>query len=118
MLSLLDLRGNLWRKEADMNDLLDTTNWAVSECADADLGDLRRTQRLVERAHALAQRPGAALPEAWGNGAMRKAAYRFCTNDAMVPDDMLQSHVEATSSRLNAVPLVLAVHDTTAPAQK
>jgi hypothetical protein len=45
---------------------------------------------------------------------MRKAASRFCTNDAIAPDDMLQRHREATSSRLNAAPLVLAVHDTTA----
>ncbi len=96
-----------------MSDLLDTTSWAVSEFADAELGDLRRTQRLVELAHALAQRPGAALPEACGNGAMLKAAYRFFTNDAIVPDDMLQSHIEATYSRLSAAPLVLAVQDTT-----
>src|SRR6266705_5877962 len=96
-----------------MSDLLDTTSWAVSEFADAELGDLRRTQRLVELAHALAQRHGAALPEACGNGAMLKAAYRFFTNDAIVPDDMLQSHIEATYSRLSAAPLVLAVQDTT-----
>ena len=29
------------------------TNWAVYEFADADLGDERRTTRLVELAHAL-----------------------------------------------------------------
>ena len=60
-----------------MSDLLDATSWAVTEFADAELGDLRRTQRLVQLAHALAQRPGAALPEACGSGAMLKAAYRF-----------------------------------------
>jgi len=96
-----------------MSDLLDATSWAVTECADAELGDLRRTQRLVQLAHVLAQRPGAALPEACGSGAMLKAAYRFFTNDDIAPDDMLQSHIEATYSRLYAVPLVLAVQDTT-----
>ena len=96
-----------------MSDLLDTTSWAVTEFADADLGDLRRTQRLVQLAHTLAQRPGAALPEACGSGAMLKAAYRFFTNDDIAPDDILQSHIEATYSRLNAAPLVLAVQDTT-----
>ena len=96
-----------------MSDLLDTTSWAVTEFADADLGDLRRTQRLVELAHALAQRPGAALPEACGSGAMLKAAYRFFANEDIAPDDILQSHIEATYSRLNAAPLVLAVQDTT-----
>jgi hypothetical protein len=44
---------------------------------------------------------------------MLKAAYRFFTNDDIAPDDMLQSHIEATYSRLYAVPLVLAVQDTT-----
>src|SRR5205807_3830015 len=96
-----------------MSDLLDATSWAVTEFADADLGDLRRTQRLVQLAHVLAQRPGAALPEACGSGAMLKAAYRFFTNDDMAPDDLVQSHIEATSSRLNAVPIVVAVQDTT-----
>jgi hypothetical protein len=57
-----------------MSDLLEATSWAVTEFADAELGDLRRPQRLVELAHTLAQRPGAALPEACGNGAMLKAA--------------------------------------------
>ena len=96
-----------------MSDLLDATSWAVTEFADAELGDLRRTQRLVQLAHALAQRPGAALPEACGSGAMLKAAYRFFTNDDIAPDDIMQSHIEATYSRLNAVPIVLAVQETT-----
>jgi len=96
-----------------MSDLLDATSWAVTEFADAELGDLRRTQRLVQLAHALAQRPGAPLPEACGSGAMLKAAYRFFANDDIAPDDMVQSHIEATYSRLNAMPLVLAVQDTT-----
>ncbi len=96
-----------------MSDCLDATSWAVTEFADADLGDLRRTQRLVQLAHALAQRPGAALPEACGSGARLKAAYRFFTNDDIAPDDIVQSHIEATYSRLHAMPLVLAVQDTT-----
>ena len=96
-----------------MSDVLDTTSWAVTEFADAELGDLRRTQRLVQLAHVLAQQPGAALPEACGSGAMVKAAYRFFSNGDIVPDDMLQSHIEATYRRLTAVPVVLAVQDTT-----
>src|SRR5437899_8506832 len=109
----LGIRFHALRKETNMSDLLDATSWAITEFADADLGDLRRTQRLVQLAHVLAQRPGAALPEACGSGAMLKAAYRFFTNDDIAPDDMLQSHIEATYSRLYVVPLVLAVQDTT-----
>src|SRR5499427_133047 len=89
------------------------TNWAVHEFADADLGDERRTTRLVELASALGQHPTAALPEACGTGSMLKAAYRFFDNDGIAPQDILQSHVEATYTRLGAVPVVLAVQDTT-----
>jgi len=96
-----------------MTDVPEATNWAVTEFADADLGDLRRTQRLVQLAHVLAQNPGAALPAACGSSAMLRAAYRFFANDDIEPPDIVQSHIEATYSRLNPVPLVLAVQDTT-----
>jgi hypothetical protein len=96
-----------------MSSPADDTNWAVSEFADAELGDVRRTTRLIELAGVLAQHPTAALPEACGDDAMLKAAYRFFANDAIAPQDVLDSHIEATSRRLHHVPLVLAVQDTT-----
>lgn len=96
-----------------MRSQADDTNWAVSEFADAELGDVRRTTRLIELAGVLAQHPTAALPEACGDDAMLKAAYRFFANDAIEPQDVLDSHIEATSRRLHHVPLVLAVQDTT-----
>ena len=74
----------------------DASNWAVNAFADAELGDLRRTKRLVELAHVLAQHPTAALPEACGDGAMLKAAYRFFSNDDIKPQDFLDSHIGAT----------------------
>ena len=57
-----------------MRSQADDTNWAVSACADAELGEWRRTKRLVELAGVLAQHPTAALPEACGDGARLKAA--------------------------------------------
>ena len=44
---------------------------------------------------------------------MLKAAYRFFANDDIEPQDVLLSHIEATSGRLAKVPVVLAVQDTT-----
>lgn len=96
-----------------MPEIPDDESWAVTEWADADLGDARRTQRLVELATVLAQRPSASLPEACGSRAQLKAAYRFFDNDASDPHAILASHVEATTARLAAVPRVLAVQDTT-----
>jgi hypothetical protein len=47
---------------------------AVTELAEAALGDVRRTQRWVDLAIVLAQRPGASLPEACGDRARLNAA--------------------------------------------
>lgn len=88
--------------QADNLDL----NWAVDEFAEADLGDMRRTKRLVELAQVLAQHPTAALPEACGNGAMLKAASRFFANDDITPYDCLASHIVSTYRRLDHVPMV------------
>src|SRR5262249_1935674 len=104
---------NLMTQESSMRSQADDTHWAVSEFADAELGDVRRTTRLIELAGVLAQHPTAALPEACGDDAMLKAASRFLANDAIEPHDVLDSHIEATCRRLPHVPVVLAVQDTT-----
>lgn len=86
--------------------------WAEVEFGAAELGDARRTARLVQLAQTFAQQPSASLPQASDEPALLKAAYRFFDNDAVDPAAMLASHVQATSRRLRAVPLVLAVQDT------
>ena len=107
-------QSNPFPKAWGMSHLPDDTNWAVTECAEAELGDERRTTRLVALAHVLAQRPPAALPEACGSGAMLTGASRCFSNDAIEPPDVLHSHIEATYGRLAQVPVVLGVQDTTA----
>jgi hypothetical protein len=87
--------------------------WAALEFGDTDLGDARRTHRLVQRATSFAAQPAASLPQASDDPAMLKAAYRFFDTDAISPAAMLQSHVRATYDRLRPAPLVLAVQDTT-----
>jgi hypothetical protein len=87
--------------------------WAVREFAEAELGDERRARRLVDLATELAKKPGASLPEACGNKARLKAAYRFFGNEAIESQEILESHVGATVQRMAEVPVVLAVQDTT-----
>jgi Transposase DNA-binding len=96
-----------------MPSLSDVRNWAITEFADAELGDWRRTQRLVDLAALLAHPPSATRPEACGHGARLTSADRFFANDDIAPYDILQSPTEATCSRLAQVPVVLAVQDTT-----
>lgn len=87
--------------------------WAEEEFGDADLGDVRRNARLVQLASTLGAHPTASLPEATDDPASLKAAYRFFDNDHVRAEAMLESHVQSTFRRMQAVPLVLAVQDTT-----
>ena len=91
----------------------DEAAWAITEFGQAELGDQRRTTRLVQLATALGDQPSASLPDACADPATLKAAYRFFDTDAITPDAILVSHLQATYTRLRAVPLVLAVNDTT-----
>ena len=88
-------------------------SWAVTEFAEADLGDVRRTQRVIRMATVFAQQPMASLSEACGSPAELKATYRFFDNEAIAPAELLASHVSATYERAVRVPRVLAVQDST-----
>ena len=55
--------------------------WAETEFGEADLGDVRRTARLVQLATMLGAQPTASLPAAAPDWADLKAAYRFFDND-------------------------------------
>lgn len=87
-------------------------DWADDEFGGAELGDTRRTQRLVALARTLAKKAHVSFPQALG-GAQLKAAYRFFDNEAIDPDGILASHVGQTVGRMQQVPVVLAVQDTT-----
>jgi len=87
--------------------------WAADEFGQAHLGDVRRNARLVQLATVLGAQPSASLPDATDDPATLKAAYRFFDNDYVRAEAMLESHVHSTTRRMQAVPLVLAVQDTT-----
>jgi hypothetical protein len=88
-------------------------DWAHSEFGAAELGDVRRTARLVQMARQLAERPEASLPQALQEGAALKAAYRFFDNADIAHEDILAPHVVSSLARMHGQPVVLAVQDTT-----
>jgi hypothetical protein len=87
--------------------------WAINEFGAARLGDRRRPDRLIAVATVLGQRPGAAIPAAGDDLALRKGASRLRENTAIAPAAILASHPQATWERVAAVPVVRAVQDTT-----
>src|SRR5437867_5115110 len=91
----------------------DDATWAEEEFGEADLGDVRRNARLVQLASVLGTQPSASLPEATNDPATLKAAYRFFDNDSVRAEAVLESHIQSTMRRMQAVDLVLAPQDTT-----
>lgn len=87
-------------------------HWAAQEFGAAQLGDARRTARLVELATVLGRKPSASFPAALEDAAQLKAAYRFFDNAAIQSDAILAPHVQATYGRLRSLARVLAVQDT------
>lgn len=87
--------------------------WAEREFGAAELGDRRRTRRLVVLASVMAERTSTSLPAMCAEWSEQKAGYRFFSNEAIRPEAMLGSHVAATIVRMAEVPVVLAVQDTT-----
>jgi hypothetical protein len=92
---------------------MQAAEWAINEFGGADLGDKRRTDRLIETASVLAEHPQASLPEACADRAALQGAYRLLENAAVTPAGIQASHVQETLERVRGAPLVLAVQDTT-----
>lgn len=98
------------REEAD---------WVLEEFAGVDLGDKRRTDRLLEVVTRLAQRPEASIAQAGGSDwASLKATYRLLENRAVTHEALLSGHVASTWERVAAwgadrAGVVLAIQDTT-----
>ncbi len=93
--------------------LLPPAQWAQQEFARAELGDRRRTHRLVNIARNLAERPGGTLPQAFPQWAELKAAYRFLDHPAMSYEKILAPHRERTHAASRAPGEYLLIEDTT-----
>ena len=85
----------------------------VAEVAGAPLGDARLSRRVEQVAAALAAAPGASLPQALGEWAALKAAYRLFDHAQVTPARLLAPHQQATAARLVGQARILAVQDTT-----
>ena len=92
---------------------LEAQNWEEQEFGNADLGDYRRTRRLIQLAGQRGSQPHASFSQSCGDDAATKAAYRFYENESIQPTAILSSHYETTQTRMSQESIVLAVQDTT-----
>jgi hypothetical protein len=107
---LQDLRRTLCRKP--VKELHEQGSWTAQEFGSVDLGDARLTARVVTVAEDFFSKPTANIPEACGNRAKTKAAYRLCATPEATMDTLLAGHIEATLSRCAQESRVFAIQDT------
>jgi hypothetical protein len=98
---------------ADVNGLRIEPAWSTVELAGADLADARLDQRLRQISVGFAAQPQASIPQACGDWAATKGAYRFFENPHVQPEQILAPHQQRTCERMRQHALVLAVQDTT-----
>jgi len=92
----------------------DTGRWAEHTFGRCELGDARRTRRLVQMAHRCASHAGDAPSRACrGDGAANEGAYRLVRNDAVTPEAIAEGGFMATAEAARGCEEVLAVEDTT-----
>jgi hypothetical protein len=92
---------------------MDTPGWAATELRTLDLGDPRRTARVVTMLERLVQSPNVPIPQAMGTWAATKGAYRCLGNDHTSAPAIMAAHRDATIERATDAPLLLAIEDTT-----
>ena len=95
------------------NTLLAPAQWAQTEFALAQLGDRRRTQRLVNMATNFAQTPSGTLPEVFPEWKEIKAAYRFLDHVEFGPEEIQGPHRQRTLAACRQPGEYLLIEDTT-----
>src|SRR3954469_23964321 len=88
-------------------------HWAETQFGAADLGDARRTDRLVSTMAAIARAPDESLPRQLGSAAGAKAAYRLFDCAAVTREAVMDPHLAQVRAAAAQHPVVLMVHDDT-----
>jgi hypothetical protein len=85
--------------------------WAQEEFGRADLGDVRRTARLVAMAAAACDRPSGRVAAVFGTEREREGAYDFLESKHVGPEEMMASLAAATAARCAEAPYIFVPVD-------
>ena len=91
----------------------EATQWAQLIFGQANLGDPRRTKRLVQLASDIAENATSSIVKACNSSAKIEGAYRFVRNEKISPDEIANAGFKHTNEIIQQRPLVLAIQDTT-----
>ena len=93
---------------------LTTVSFGSENFANTELGDRRRTKRLVQLTDQMCRRPGGSLPQKLRKPADLQAFYRLMACDQVTHERILAPHRTATMDRVDAIDApVLVILDTT-----
>jgi Transposase DNA-binding len=95
-----------------MDVLPDAWAWAEQTFANADLGDPRRSRRLIQSAGRIAAHPEKAFTQVFDWNELR-GFYRLCDQWAATTAAVQMPHWQQTRQAMSQQPLVLILHDTT-----
>jgi hypothetical protein len=103
------------RTEVDEVELrkTDVSGRVRKEFQSAEFGDERLTDRLMQVGDQLGRAPAESIPNACEDWASTKATYRFCDNERVDPNEILDAHKREQRSRIRDTEELLVISDTT-----
>jgi hypothetical protein len=87
--------------------------WATMEFGRVDLGDSRRTARLVAMGIAACERPHGRVAAVFESEREREGAYDFLESEHVAPEEIMVGVANATAARARALPFVVVPVDGT-----
>lgn len=91
--------------------LADREAWAKEQFGKAELGDVRRTRRLVRVAMQMARHSNGSIPQQAGNAAAMKATYRLFAAKEVTHEAVCAQHWQQTRTHAATLPTTLWVSD-------
>jgi hypothetical protein len=87
--------------------------WAEQHCSGAEMSDVRRTDRIVAIAEAMAATPGGSIPTLFAHPYDIKAAYNLFKHPDATPDNVQAGHRDLVLSEMHTPGVSLLLEDTT-----
>lgn len=94
------------------NSTLTPREWAEKHFQGAELSDVRRVDRAITIAEAMAASPGASLPQMFANTRDLKATYTFLRNEEATPDNLQSGHRDLVLCEMATPGRYLLLEDT------
>ncbi len=93
--------------------IVECDGWAQEQFGEAELGDVRRTRRLVKLGAQMASNSSGTIPQQTQRLADMKAAYRLFAQEAVTHEAVCAPHWQQTREQAGGLPMVFMIQDTT-----